>query len=70
MKAWLATTPLGTAAKAFAAIVLTLALVDWQSRGGIDFTAWQTWVLGGLAAAVPPVVNWLNPADGRYGRGA
>lgn len=67
---WLAATPLGTALKAFIAIILTLALVDWQTRGAIDLANWQAWVLAGLASALPVITNYLNPADGRYGKGS
>lgn len=69
-QAWLAATPLGTALKAFVAIVLTLAVSDFAAHGSIDFGAWQTWVIAGLVSAVPVIVNWLNPADGRYGKGS
>lgn len=67
---WLATSPLASAAKVFVAIVLTLAVADWAGDGSIDFANWQTWVIAGLGAAVPVIVNWLNPADGRYGNGS
>lgn len=69
MLTWLATSPLASAAKVFVAIVLTLAVADWAGDGSIDFANWQTWVIAGLGAAVPVIVNWLNPADTRYGNG-
>ena len=50
-QAWLAATPLGTALKAFIAIVLTLAVSDFAAHGSIDFGAWQTWVIAGLVSA-------------------
>ena len=67
---WLATSPLASAAKVFVAIVLTLAVADFATDGVIDFSHWQTWVIAGLGSAVPVIVNWLNPADGRYGAGS
>jgi hypothetical protein len=65
---WLATSPLASAAKVFVAIVLAFAVADFARTGSIDFTNWQTWVIAGLGAAVPVIVNWLNPADTRYGK--
>lgn len=67
---WLASTPLGTAVKSAIAVLLTLALADWASAGAISFGNWQTWLIAALGAALPVVVNWLNGADARYGRGS
>ena len=67
---WLATSPLATALKSFVSIVLSLAVADWTAHGSINFAAWQTWVIAGLISAVPVIVNWLNPADTRYGKGS
>lgn len=65
---WLASTPLGSAAKVFVSIVLSMAIADFVSKGSINFGAWQTWVIAGLASAIPVVINWLNPQDTRYGK--
>jgi len=65
---WLATTPLGSALKVFLGVLLAAVLLTWTQEGQISFDHWQTWVIGALAVAVPIVINWLNPADGRYGR--
>ena len=67
---WLAASPLASAIKVFVAIVLTMSVADWAGDGVIDFSNWQTWVIAGLGAAVPVIVNWLNPSDGRYGNGS
>ncbi len=67
---WLAATPLGSAFKMFLAILLGAVLLTWTSEGQISWDHWQTWLIGALAIATPIVINWLNPADGRYGRGA
>lgn len=67
---WLATSPLASALKTFAAVLIAAVVADWVAGGVIDFANWQSWVIAGLASAVPVVVNWLNPADGRYGRGS
>lgn len=65
---WLALSPLASALKVFTAIVLSFAVADFARTGAIDFADWQTWVIAGLGAAVPVIVNWLNPSDDRYGR--
>lgn len=67
---WLAASPLGSFVKVFVAWILGAAVADWATSGSIDFGAWQTWVIGALVSAVPILINWLNPADGRYGRGS
>ena len=70
MNTWLATTPLGSAFKTFIAVILAAAVADFSTDGTISLSHWQTWVIGGLVSALPPVINWLNPADSRYGSGA
>ena len=68
MNAWLAGTPLGTALKTFIAVLLAAVVGDWATAGEISLSNWQTWVIAALVSAVPVVVNWLNPADSRYGK--
>lgn len=70
MWTWLATTPLGSAAKTFIAFVIAAFVADAVSSGSLVVDNWQTWVIGGLASAVPPIINWLNPQFTAYGRGA
>lgn len=65
---WLANTPLGSWAKSFVAFLIGAAIVEWSTTKVIAFDKWQTWVIAGLAATIPPVLAWLNPADDRYGR--
>lgn len=67
---WLAASPLGSAAKAFVALVIASAVADWVTGGAISLAHWQTWVISALSACVVPVVNALNPADPRYGAGS
>jgi hypothetical protein len=67
---WLANTPLGSAAKSFLAFVIGAAVADWATKGSIDFSSAQTWVIGGFVTIVPPLVAWLNPADHRFGNGS
>jgi hypothetical protein len=70
MENFLANTPLGTAVKTFVAVVLAAAVADFSTDGTISLGNWQTWVIAGLVSALPVIVNWLNPADSRYGNGA
>ena len=65
---WLASSPLGTALKSAVAVVLSLMLTE-ISTGAIDFANWQTWIYAALGAALPILINALNPRDVRYGRG-
>jgi hypothetical protein len=67
---WLAATPLGTALKTFVAFALGAALADWATSGVISVAHWQTWVIGALVSSLPAVIDWLNPADTRYGNGS
>ena len=66
---WLASTPLGSAFKTFVAVLIAAAVADFAS-GGINLSGWEPWVIAGMVSALPPVINWLNPDDGRYGREA
>lgn len=68
MSKWLASTPLGTALKTFVAVLLAAVVGDWATAGEISLGNWQTWVIAALVSALPVVVNWLNPADVRYGK--
>lgn len=65
---WLAKTPIGSAFKAFIAVVLAAAIADFVNVGNISLTNWETWVIAGLASAAPSIINWLNPSDPRYGK--
>lgn len=61
--AWLATSPLASAAKVGLAASLGYVLADPDILGVPPIVA------VGVVAAIPVVINWLNPADERYGRG-
>jgi hypothetical protein len=67
---WFARSPLASAVRVFAAVVITLAVAQWTANGSIDFASWQTWVIAALASSVPMVLRWLNPEDVEFGRGA
>lgn len=70
MLVWLARSPLGSVVKVFVAVVVGALVADWSKAGVIDFGNWQSWLIAGAVSALPLLVNWLNPADPRYGRGA
>jgi len=59
---WLATSPIASFAKVFTACVLGWVLVNPDSLG-----LHPAFALG-LAAGIPILINWLNPADSRYGK--
>ena len=55
--------------KVFASTILTLFLADLVSAGSFDvLSKWEGWVIAALASSLPIIINWLNPADARYGR--
>ena len=58
---WLATSPLASFAKIFAAGALGWFVVN------VDSLSVHPAVAIGLASALPVVINWLNPSDSRYG---
>lgn len=58
---WLATSPLASFVKIFAAGVL-----GWFAAN-IDSVNVHPAIAIGLASAIPVVINWLNPSDSRYG---
>jgi hypothetical protein len=58
---WLASSPLASFAKVFAAGVLGWVVLN------LDSLNIHPAVVIGLASALPVIVNWLNPSDSRYG---
>ena len=64
---WLAIAPLGSAAKAFVAVVLAAFLADIIGAGSISLTNWETWFIAGLASALPVVINWVHDGTGTAG---
>jgi hypothetical protein len=67
-ESWFATSPLASALRVFVATGIALAVAAWVESGTISLAQWQTWVIAALAASVPVILRWLNPADGVYGR--
>ena len=60
---WFAKSPIASALRVFVAVVLAMVAADWTDGGVISFDKWQTWVIAGVAACIPVIVRWLNPAD-------
>jgi len=70
MANWLATTPLGSIFKTFLAVMIAAAVADAGTTGSISLGKWQTYLIAGAVSVLPALINWLNPADARYGNGA
>lgn len=51
----------------FVAAALTLAVAQFQSGQALDYKAI---VAAGAVGVLTAVINWLNPADNRYGLGS
>jgi hypothetical protein len=64
---WLGRSPLASALKVGISVILAMAVAEWTQSGTIAFDKWQTWVIAACASALPVIVNYLNPQDGRYG---
>ena len=61
LKVWLAFSPLASFAKIFGAGVLGWVLMN------LDTLDIHPAVAMSLASGIPILINWLNPADNRYG---
>ncbi len=60
---WFADSPLAAFLRVFAATVITLAVAEFVRVGSFSVGNWESWLIAALAAAIPPVLRWLNPAD-------
>lgn len=60
---WFADSPIAAFLRVFVATILTFAVADFVRLGFFDVSNWQGWLIAALAAAIPPVLRWLNPAD-------
>jgi hypothetical protein len=72
MSEFLATTVVGSWVKVALAAVfgsLLVFLTEGNQLTDVDFTDVNVWVSAAIAAALPAVINYVNPADTRYGRG-
>lgn len=57
-------------ARVFVATVLALFLADGADAFSISIADLRTWLAAGIAAVLPPLIRYLNPADTAFGRGA
>jgi len=64
---WLGRSPIASAFKVGITVILAMAVAEWTQSGTIAFDEWQTWVIAACASALPVIINYLNPQDGRYG---
>jgi hypothetical protein len=64
---WLGRSPIASAFKVGITVILAMAVAEWTQSGTIAFDKWQTWVIAACASALPVIINYLNPQDGRYG---
>lgn len=62
--------PLGSVLRVFGSALLVAFLADLQGAVTVDFANWQTYVVAGLASALPVAIAYLNPADPRFGKGS
>lgn len=53
--------------KVFLATILTLFIADGADLFAVDTTDIKAWVAAAFAAALPLVINYINPRDTRYG---
>lgn len=67
---WLATSPIASTLRTFAAIVLAMFLADGADLFAIDATDARSYIAAALAATLPTIVRALNPADTAYGAGS
>jgi len=73
MKEFLATSIVGSWVKVALAAVfgsLLIFLTEGNQLTDVDFTDVNVWVSAAVAAALPAVINYVNSADKRYGRGS
>lgn len=53
--------------KVFLATILGLFLADGADAWAVDSGDLRTWIAAGFAATIPLIINFVNPADHRYG---
>lgn len=73
MKEFLANSPVASWLKVAAAAVLgslLIFLTNDNTLTDVNFQDVNVWVSAAFAAALPAVINWVNSADKRYGRGS
>lgn len=68
---WLANSPVASWVKvavSFALGAFLVFLTNGNEVTDVTLTDLNVWLSGAVAAVLPLVINWLNPADVRYGR--
>ena len=60
--------PAGSWVKVFLSAILGFILNNLSKGGSILDVDWQALLSAGVAAVLPVIINWLNPADTRYGK--
>lgn len=60
---WFAESAIASFLRHFSAIVISYMVADFAKLGNFDFSNWKVWVIAGLVAATPALLNWLNPKD-------
>jgi hypothetical protein len=53
--------------KVFLATILTLFIADGADLFAVDAVDLKAWLAAAFAAAIPLVINYINPRDTRYG---
>lgn len=61
--------PVGSALRVFAGLVLGYVILDLQKDGRVSITLDEvgTWVAAAAAIALPLIIAFLNPQDPRFG---
>jgi hypothetical protein len=67
---WLATSPVASWLRTFAAIILTMFIADGADIFAVDASDLKLWLAAALSATLPTAVRYLNPADYAFGHGA
>lgn len=60
---WFADSPIASFLRHFSAIALAGMIAEFSKLGTFDLSNWRVWVIAGLVAAAPALINWLNPED-------
>jgi hypothetical protein len=71
MGKWLATSPLGSIVKVFVGTALGGLYLFLKNDGSFDditLEAVEGFLMGALIVVLPMLINYVNPADTRYGR--
>jgi len=73
MKEFLANSPVGSWVKVVLAALfgsLLVFLTNDNTLTDVTFSDVNVWGSAAIAAVLPAVINFVNPADTRYGRGS